>query len=504
MTFKLDEALLESYERVMLESASADLVGFDAELQEAQIETEKTLDLLAEFYALEESALQESIADEPSAEDVKKKLDRIVLNLTNNIVANSKRSVDPISDEDLAYKPTGGSIEVPNYTLKDFLKPSNILVLIKSIANWIKNKLIYFIAKLINIVKNIFGIGTSADKDKLKELKEKAKFMWSTAKKIEAKGTALVTAKEGKYVSAIAIDSADPIVTIFDSVNAKEEGDALQEGGEPGTDKGPRVILSIDISKDLLGVKQLLDHFLKLADEAFGSYGEQMFGTEDLDLLFRVIESALSDIESGKIAYYEIGGVPSEIEAISPAKARDNLINTKLNTDLLRKQYTETAQRVRDLLEIIGHKEMRLASQAGIAYKMFSKGTYLEISEIIEVIEKRLKDMKDLEKDLKEVQKKYAKVVDKLNSLSQSSLAVTNMTFSTNYQKRIANLLDSTKQMTQIVTLRLTAVSYYIREIQSITVCLNAIADFSEPRKNIFGFEKKEKLLKPNSELFGY
>ena len=57
------------------------------------------------------------------------------------------------------------------------------------------------------------------------------------------------------------------------------------------------------------------------------------------------------------------------------------------------------------------------------------------------------------------------------------------MTFSTNYQKRVANLLDATKQMTQIVTLRLTSVSYYIREIQSITVCLNAIADFTEPKK---------------------
>ena len=72
--------------------------------------------------------------------------------------------------------------------------------------------------------------------------------------------------------------------------------------GEP---KG--VVISLDVTKDVVSLKEYCRHFFDLFDNAFGSNNEFLFGTEDVEMLLRAFETMRKNLESGKMSMFSIG-----------------------------------------------------------------------------------------------------------------------------------------------------------------------------------------------------
>ena len=249
----------------------------------------------------------------------------------------------------------------------------------------------------------------------------------------------------------------------------------------PGKPASP-VVVTIDISKDLLSLKELVQHFYDLFDNAFGSNNEKLFDTEDLEIILTILKSSIQDIKSGHMSTYEIQGGMGEISSLDSGRVRENLIRTNQNITSLKGAYMDTASKINDIAKIINSKELLMVTDMGADFKWLTASTLEQMIQIMSTIEPRLKEAKALEK-LAKMEVAYKKITLQLQKMQQAFVTVGNVTYISPYQKRINDLFASSRYMTQTVSLRLTCLGLYIKELKDIREIITMLAAVNRSKK---------------------
>ena len=368
--------------------------------------------------------------------------------------------------------------------ISDMKFPKNVIFFLQQLIAWIKRVVVFFIEKIKNIFRAIVG-------QKTKELNTDAlKLQLSKVRELETIYTPSIEGKKDAPVKLMAVkaDDVNRYYALKESFNAIDEGLAADLGiikQSKSDDIKPLkqpVIIQIDISKDLIHLKELVQHFYDLYDNAFGSNNEELFSTEDLELVLGLFRKTVDGLKNGDTPVYEIGSTAVEVSAIDSSRVRDNLIRTNDNIKRLKQAYTETAEMIKNTARVITHKEMLMLSGYGIDNKWLSSATYQTIIDILDTLKPRLKDAARNEKALTKMQKKYEAVSNELVKLQRAFNAYSNLSYTSVYQKRIIDLCHAAKYMTQVVTLRLTAIGMYIKEMKDIKDLMKALVNINNTR----------------------
>ena len=384
---------------------------------------------------------------------------------------------------DLVYTPAPG-VEVVE-RISDMKFPKNIIFFIQQLITWIKRVVVYFIEKVKNVIKVIFG-----RTDSIRELDpSKLKLELERSKKIE--NIVTFPDSEGgkpKLVKAYRIDpkNINQYVALQEEVFNESVLDDITAMGSKKAEFKPMdkpVVVTIDVSKDLMTLKQLIQHFFDLYDSAFGSNNEELFKTDDLAVVLELFKKTIAGIKTGSVSTYEIGSTAVEVSAIDYARVKNNLILTNQNIENLKAAYTQTAEKIKSVSRIITHKEMLMLSGYGISNEWLTSGTFYQIIEIVQKIEPRIKDIAKREKELTNMQKQYERISAELLKMQKGFMAMSNVTYSTVYQRRIVDLCNAARCMTQVVTLRLTALGLYTKEMKDTKDLMIALARLNKPKR---------------------
>lgn len=364
--------------------------------------------------------------------------------------------------------------------ISDMKFPKNIIFFIQQLVAWIKRVVVYFIEKIKNVLRAITG-------SKVKELNPDAlKLKLSKVRELETIYTPSIDSQKDTPVKVMAVkaDDVSRYYALQESFNAIDESLAdamgITKPSKPEVTNKTPVIVQIDISKDLMHLKEAVQHFYDLYDNAFGSNNEDLFGTDDLELVLGLFRDTVDGLKSGNTPVYEIGSTAVEVSAIDSSRVRDNLIRTNANITSLKGAYSQTAEMIKNTARIITHKEMLMLSGYGLDNKWLSSSTYAQIIEIVDTIKPRLKEATKDEKQLTKMQKKYESVSNELIKLQRVFNAYSNLSYSSAYQKRIVDMCHAAKYMTQIITLRLTAIGMYIKEMKDIKDLLRALVNLNK------------------------
>ena len=384
---------------------------------------------------------------------------------------------------DLVYTPAPG-VEVVE-RISDMKFPKNVIFFIQQLIAWIKRVVVYFIEKVKNVIKVIFGRA-----DSIRELDpSKLKLELERSKKIE--NIVTFPDSEGgkpKLVKAYRIDpkNINQYVALQEEVFNESVLDDITAMGSKKAEFKPMdkpVVVTIDVSKDLMTLKQLIQHFFDLYDSAFGSNNEELFKTDDLAVVLELFKKTIAGIKTGSVSTYEIGSTAVEVSAIDYARVKNNLILTNQNIENLKAAYTQTAEKIKSVSRIITHKEMLMLSGYGISNEWLTSGTFYQIIEIVQKIEPRIKDIAKREKELTNMQKQYERISAELLKMQKGFMAMSNVTYSTVYQRRIVDLCNAARCMTQVVTLRLTALGLYTKEMKDTKDLMIALARLNKPKR---------------------
>lgn len=264
---------------------------------------------------------------------------------------------------------------------------------------------------------------------------------------------------------------------------------------EPDINKSP-VIVTVDLTRDIINLNETVAHFYKLFDNAYGSNNEKLFETSDLEQILELFKDAIDDLKHGEINAYTIGGNAVELQTINSVKVKNNLIQTNQNINALKVAYVRTADMIKKIVRVINSKEMMMLSSMGVQYKMLASATYEQLKRILETIPDRLKDAKKLENNLTKMENSYKDLTKELMAMQRSMSAVSTVTFDTIYNRRMMELSNSANYMSQAVTLRLAGIGLYVKELKDVRDALVMLSNI-----NTIDRKDAEELSKKLSEL---
>ena len=391
--------------------------------------------------------------------------------------------------------------------LKNLPFPQNIIFFISQLITWIKRNILNFIDKFSNIVRSLLGLRVT----KPKFSKDDLALKMSSAKTIETKygvitdsNTYRMKYDDSDNLNRINGYTVEPryeanvkpaqIITVSPS-DIKLLSDDWKFYDSPiiHEDEEPVKILTIDTSKDLYNLKLSLQHFFDLFDNAFGSNDEKLFSVDDLEIILELLKKSVKTATDGMPTLEVSGDLTTN--TMDANKIKDNLIRTKINTDNLKKAYVITNQQINAIAKIIMNKNIIGISQMGVQYALLSSSSYKELSDMYEIVDTRLDEAKAIEKKLLKMKTSYETLTKELEKKRSGLVAVKAFNITTIAQRQIENLYDASRYMTQIVQLRLNALSLYISEIndtRSIIKNMNAINEsnrkvsFADKIKNLF------------------
>lgn len=80
----------------------------------------------------------------------------------------------------------------------------------------------------------------------------------------------------------------------------------------------------------------------------------------------------------------------------------------------------------------------------------------------------RLKEAEKMGKELDKVKRQYEELTKRLSATQRSVMSLSNITYNTVYARRLNDLFVSARYMTDIVTLRLSGLALYIKELKDV------------------------------------
>ena len=367
--------------------------------------------------------------------------------------------------KELSYAPTA------TYTVQsitDMKFPQNLFFFIQQLIKWIGNVVLVFIEKIKNVLRVLFG----NTKDVTEIDYNKLKLNLKKAERVETISTSLSAGNANDVIQARQM-SADSF--------AKLLTEGLTDGiikDNPPLKGGPnRIIVTLDFSRDIETLKILVDHFFDLFDNAYGTFNEKLFDASDLNLILKIFQGTLKRIEDGDPAReILVGGTATEVKEVSAAHVRQNLINTNTNIDALKKAYVQTNDKIKDIVKIISNKQLVAMTDLGVSASMLSSSTIKQLLPLVKMLPERLKEAKNVERDLNKVKSDYDAFTKKLQSLQKNVMSISNISYSTIHARRINELFLASRYMSDIVTLRLSGLTLYIKELKDLREILIQIA----------------------------
>ena len=474
--FNFDKAFEKAYDSFLEQTKEAEMKTLFENIAALSEETEKTLRIVEEYFEICDKAE----LNEAFNVDVDRLSTAILPMIAKLTSGNVGGDLGVSSKASTTYTPVGDTFNIEAAKFKDLSLTKKIVIVIKTIINWLSEFIKFILGKVKGAFLAILGRENDR-KIRFMHFKEILQKNVEAAKRVEKLGGTQALPTDPKKAINVKVlnvksDNVEQIQDIF-----KES--VLQEA--------TTTIISIDISKDLITLKQLMQHFFTLFDNAVGSSNEDLFGVSDLELLLDIFQASISGIHSGNLPNYELNGELVELDAIDASRVKDNLINTKLNVDALKNAYNETASKILNIGEIISHKELMMASQAGNQmFQVYSKATCAELLKIADAVKARYADAEAKLKAMEKVEKQYEQIVKELEKLSKSYLAVGSVSFTTVYQRKIANLLSSARYLTQTINLRMAGLALYIKELDDVTNCIEASINLSGGRQTESWFTK--------------
>lgn len=545
--FNLNEAFDKVFELSLQEKLNEDIEDLCEMFNNENNDFLDTITILQEAMLLEFKEGDGSPEEEPKEEDKKKitigkkdedKLDKLDsnldsnhLNTISNIYSQAMAQYDKmtknisdkamekrIEDNDMTYKPLVGFSEVTK--MREMKFPSNIIFFITQFIKWIKNNVLNFIDKFSNIVRSLLGLGVGKSKFSKDDLKLKLE----KTRAIETKyviGDQDVYRKdddvidflsgEERYSSKVKPVSLLNIpydevkrlglteeLNIFKNIELLTEGSFNSkefDGGAHGSDAVN--VIKLDTTKDLFALKQSLDHFFELFDSSYGSNDEKLFSIDDLEIMLKMFENTLKLLQNGANtdSALEIRGeLTFTGDAINATRLKDNLLRTKINTDNLKAAYVVTNKQINQIAQIIMNKNLLGASQMGVQYAFLSASTYETMIQILEIIDARLKEAKDMEKKLNKMKTAYVKLTNALDAKRAKLNTLSGLTYTTIIQRKINELYDGARYMTQTVQLRLNTLALYISELNDTRAILKNLNAIPEATLGKSGIKKMKQI----------
>jgi len=489
--FNLNEAFKEGYEQYLKESAEQNFEDSFEALQESQNEAEKSFKIVQDYFSL--YALSEGVLDEATTYKDKTKDRDDTLGATD-LTSSIMGLIGMVDSGKSMYKPEVGNVTLTK--ISDMKFPKNIIFFLQAIIDWLGNVVKKFISGFTNGIQRLFGLKSADDfkGDLIPRLQK--------AKNIESWITLPNDPKAPKAASVIqaSFDTLEKINNVFNGTNLRESVE-LTEAPYNKADYGETVEperknvatgIMIDVRKEMQELEQMLTHFLDLFDNAYGSNQEHLFETEDLQLLLELFKETMKTISSGRVPAYALQGNLTELDIINKSKLKDNLIRTKINVDSLKRAYVETQRGIIQKLQTITQKQLFASQGLGINFRFYSAGTYQAMINILQVINPRIKDAHKLEKKLSRMGQIFNKVTIELGKQRRSIANFGDVTYTPVYQRKINDLFDSARFVSQTITLRLTTLGLYIKELKDVQEAImnsNSINARSKGiiKKNIFG-----------------
>jgi hypothetical protein len=482
--FTLTEAFKAEYSKFINEQDEREFERTFAALEESQREVEQALDIVQGYFRALGSPLKEDIA---GAAPEQRGADKTFSNVLNLVGGDSKSGIKD-------YQPIVGQAKVTSITQMKF--PENLLFFIDSLVKWIVNLVMKFISFITNAIRRFFGMSEARETLTAEDLKLKLRRVQniiSVATPLTSKEVERFKASP-KVATILQLDGARDL----ELVNSLRE-EFLFEYDEKDTDEvakprysdKPIMGISIDISREMENLDQLLQHFLDLYDNGFGSNQEHLFGVNDLEILLKLFQSALKDMTKGTVSRYAVAGKLVQADYLDSGKLKDNLIRTKINTDNLKEVFIETQKRIENTLTMITQKQLLASQQMGISFKFYSAATYSQMIKILEVIEPRIKDASKMEREMDKVKKMFDKIVIELGKQRQALMGYGDVVYTTQAQRQTDDLFNGARYLSQTVSLRLATLGLYLKQLKDITVGINTIvAVVSSSRdilnKNVF------------------
>lgn len=489
MMLNLSEDWKRAYSEYLLKEEanfSNELDETFAELSEARESAQKSFSMLREYYeifALTEGVTLSEAAKEGDSlgEDGKGGYEKV--GKENNTKTPSPSLVGELVDilktvntdeEKQGYKATQ-QIEITS--IQDMKFPKNVIFFIGQLIKWIRNLVLYFIEKFKNLIRRLVGAQP-------KELNPEAiKLNLDVVKKLETISTVATGNLKNGVVSARKIDSGKLEQMITEGVITEgfaEDLGIVKYSRDRDAVKTQPIIVTIDLARDIQNIRTLTDHFYKLFDNAYGSANEHLFGTDDLEIILNIFNDTIARLKTGNIAQYSVsGGVAVDAPGINSERVKQNLKMTNENLNNLKNAYTQTAQQIEKISKIIHTKEMLMLSDIGASYRLLSTGTFQQMLPIVETIPARLKKAAEMERKLAKMKSEYSALVQELQRMQTSFATVSNVTFDTIYNRKIVDLLNAASWMSDTVSLRLTGIGLYIKELKDVRDALVMVSDLN-------------------------
>jgi hypothetical protein len=369
------------------------------------------------------------------------------------------------------YQPVVGHATVQKISEMKF--PENIIFFFQQLMSWIVGLIKKFISFFTNAVQRLFGLGEG------EKYEDDIRLNLQRSKKIESLAMPLSNQKDyatkrnfPKAVSLVGFDINDfeKLQSLFEEPQYASSLDRSGAKSVSTEDKEGKQVKAIDIniSKEMEGIHQLLQYFFNLFDNSYGSNREHLFGTEDLEMLMQLFQATIKDLGEGTVSTTALSGKLTSMQLLSADKLKDNLIRTKVNTDNLKKVYVEIQESITNMLAILSHKQLIAAEGLGVSYRFYSASTYVQMVKILDAVKPRVKQAEQMEKDLKKMQAIFDKLVVQLGKQRQVLLGFGQVTYTSVYQRKISELFDASRYVSQTISLRLATLGLFIRQIKDI------------------------------------
>ena len=483
--FRLDEAFEASWEKVLQESTRNQLDTILEDLDAEREAAERSFDIVNEYLTIcaECAMLTEKTGAEVGSPDDsgnKKETDKTeksgsrendTISKLSNLLKDLNINISPREDKSKSYQPVPGISLTQDF--HSFKFPQNIIFLIGRIIDWVKRVVIYFVRVFENTIKSLLGVETTDLSDAEKDIKLKLTKTKELEKVVGMEALPNGSSKV-KFATAYTANPNDVKKFVFLGESMINEDTAQLERNPADR----QIVISVDMSKDLLTLEQLLDHFLNLFDNAVGSNGEHLFDTTDLEMMLTLFKDTLNDIRDYRIGSHEVNGTAVEFNPVDSRRVKDNLVRTNLNANALKEAYRNTNAAINRVSTLLAQKQMILATNMGAQFAFYSSATYARMSRIVEIVKPRIKMASKLYNNLGKMRNAYERVISELQNYSKKLGAVGNMVYTTAYQRKVTNMYESARYMSQTVTVRMEALAEYIRtldDIKEMIISLNSV-----------------------------
>jgi hypothetical protein len=500
MAFKLTESFKGQYKTYLQEKQSKEnYTKALEEFEQAQKHAEAGFDAINEYFnILSKAAPISEATDENKGSQINKEVADTISRVFGMIQRVAPSSTDDTRSGIDDYQPVVGHVKVEK--ISDMRFPENVIFFFQQLISWIVNIVKKFISFFTTAIQRFFKIPEAREYDEDLRLNLlKAKKIESLAMPLSYKTEYDTKSKMPKAVTLLgfppeALEKVRSLIS--EGVQLKEEdGDPKKYSGaepmRPGAFKAEKseskqvIAIDINISKEMEGIEQLMQHFLDLFDNAYGSNREKLFGTDDLEMLLELFKKTIDQLTKGTVSTTAIAGKLTSMELLDSGKLKDNMVRTKVNTDNLKRVYVQIEQGVSNMLAVLSHKQLIALENLGSGYRFYSASTYIQMIKIMDAIRPRIKQAEEMDRDLKKMKEIFDKIVIQLGKQRQALVGYGEITYTTVYQKRINDLFDGARYVSQTISLRLATLGLFIRQIKDIREAVATVNSMNERSKDM-------------------